>query len=133
MSDPSKVLDELERLSKAATPGPWRWWTSNSWRRLSSDPSGKDGDVLCPDKHPIDGHPDCCIKQEDMAHIAAANPETVLALVELARAVIAERSASRHFGKVIGNPDAAYLARDKLLAETERVNAALKKLGGIGG
>lgn len=28
------------------TAGPWRWWTSNSVRRLSSDATGKDGDVL---------------------------------------------------------------------------------------
>jgi len=28
------------------TPGPWRWWTSNSRLRLSSDATHKDGDVL---------------------------------------------------------------------------------------
>lgn len=28
------------------TPTPWRWWTSNSFLRLSSDVTGKDGDVL---------------------------------------------------------------------------------------
>jgi hypothetical protein len=28
------------------TPGPWRWWTSNSYSRLSSDATGKDGDVM---------------------------------------------------------------------------------------
>lgn len=28
------------------TRGPWRWWTSNSLLRLSSDETGKDGDVL---------------------------------------------------------------------------------------
>ena len=28
------------------TPWPWRWWTSNSRLRLSSDATGKDGDVL---------------------------------------------------------------------------------------
>lgn len=28
------------------TPGPWRWWTSCSFNRLSSDATGKDGDVL---------------------------------------------------------------------------------------
>ena len=38
-------LDELERLAKAATPGPWEWWTSNSFLRLSG-PDGRDGGVL---------------------------------------------------------------------------------------
>lgn len=31
------------------TPGPWKWWTSNSWRRLCSDPGrGKSTFVLLP-------------------------------------------------------------------------------------
>jgi hypothetical protein len=28
------------------TPLPWEWWTSNSHHRLSSKPTGRDGDVL---------------------------------------------------------------------------------------
>jgi len=28
------------------TPGPWEWWTSNSFLRLSSKATGKDGDVI---------------------------------------------------------------------------------------
>ncbi|WNG69303.1 hypothetical protein [Cupriavidus gilardii] len=38
-------LDELGRLAKAATPGPWEWWTSNSFLRLSGS-DGRDGGVL---------------------------------------------------------------------------------------
>ena len=30
-------LAELERLEREATPGPWRWWTSNSHTRLGTD------------------------------------------------------------------------------------------------
>lgn len=64
------------------TPGPWRWWTSNSWRRLTSeatDRQRRDGGVLCPTTSRSDGHPDCIIKQEDMDLIAAA-PELYGAL-----------------------------------------------------
>lgn len=28
------------------TPGPWKWWTSNSFLRLSSQATGKDGGVI---------------------------------------------------------------------------------------
>lgn len=40
------ALETLRALLATATPGPWRWWTSNSHDRLSSDTTGKDGDVL---------------------------------------------------------------------------------------
>ena len=41
-----RSTQELRDLHAAATKGPWRWWTSNSHQRLSSDATGKDGDVL---------------------------------------------------------------------------------------
>ena len=40
------------------TPGPWRIWTSCSFRRISSAATGKDGDVLCAVVQRSDGHPD---------------------------------------------------------------------------
>ena len=40
------------------TPGPWRWWTSCSFRRLSSEATGRDGDVLSAVTQRSDGHPD---------------------------------------------------------------------------
>lgn len=40
------------------TPGPWRWWTSCSFRRLSSEATGRDGDVLHAVTQRSDGHPD---------------------------------------------------------------------------
>lgn len=33
-------------MSLSHTPTPWKWWTSNSFKRLSSEATGKDGDVL---------------------------------------------------------------------------------------
>lgn len=63
---------------KRFTPGPWEWWTSNSFLRLSSKATGKDGGVI--DSTVMrDGHPTLLVKKEDMALIAAA-PELLEAL-----------------------------------------------------
>jgi hypothetical protein len=63
-------------MSEKFTPGPWKWWTSCSWRRLTAHNKRggdykKEGDVLCPTKcH--DGHPDLIVTEADMALIAAS-------------------------------------------------------------
>ncbi|MGK8932029.1 hypothetical protein ACRS85_03900 [Pluralibacter gergoviae] len=62
------------------TPPPWKWWTSNSFRRLSS--ADKDGGVICPTVQRSDGHPDLIVSKEDMALIEAA-PELLGTLQEL--------------------------------------------------
>lgn len=63
---------------KSYTPGPWEWWTSNSFLRLSSRSTGKDGGVI--DSYKMsDGHTSLSVKYEDMALIAAA-PELLEAL-----------------------------------------------------
>lgn len=62
------------------TPGPWEWWTSNSFLRLSSKATGKDGGVI--DSYRMsDGHTSLSVKYEDMALIAAA-PELLEELIE---------------------------------------------------
>ena len=54
------------------TPGPWEWWTSNSWRRLRSNPAnGRDLGVVTPFVTP-DRHADLEVSPADMALIAAA-------------------------------------------------------------
>lgn len=69
------------------TPGPWRWWTSNSFRRLSSDATGRDGDVLCAVVQPSDGHPDIHFTnggpEGPDARLIAAAPELLAALQRL--------------------------------------------------
>jgi hypothetical protein len=60
------------------TPGPWTWWTSNSWRRLRHDDRGKSVDVLMPCIAP-DGQPDITVSKDDMVLIAAA-PDLLAAL-----------------------------------------------------
>lgn len=60
------------------TPGPWKWFTSNSHMRLSSLSTGRDGDVI----HAYtaaDGVPVVNVKWQDAELIAAA-PELLEAL-----------------------------------------------------
>ncbi|EQA1703501.1 hypothetical protein ACXYXE_004104 [Cronobacter dublinensis] len=60
------------------TPGPWEWWTSNSFLRLSSQATGKDGGVI--DSYAMsDGHTSLSVSMADMALIAAA-PDLLEAL-----------------------------------------------------
>lgn len=67
--------------NKTHTPGPWEWWTSNSFLRLSSKATGKDGDVIDSFKM-SDGHTSLSVRHEDMALIAAA-PDLLQALQAL--------------------------------------------------
>lgn len=64
------------------TPGPWEWWTSCSWKRLTSkDAAGRwmqQGNVLCP-SIASDGHPVLDVSEADMSLIAAA-PDLLEAL-----------------------------------------------------
>ncbi|TQI87601.1 Ead/Ea22-like protein [Serratia marcescens] len=73
-------INELRTAALDATPGPWVWFTSNSMVRLSSVPSGKDGDVLSAFRA-TDGVPCVSISRCDMEFIAAANPAAILNLL----------------------------------------------------
>lgn len=87
------------------TPGPWEWWTSNSFLRLSSKATGKDGGVI--DSTVMrDGHPTLIVKKEDMALIEAA-PELLEALqiicffedISSAQREIAEAAIAKALGE----------------------------------
>jgi hypothetical protein len=87
-------------MNAAFTPGPWRWWTSNSWRRLTSearDRNRPDGGVLCPITL-RDGHPDCAVSEADMALIAAA-PDLYEALYqcETVMMIVQPRSHTKEY------------------------------------
>lgn len=60
------------------TPGPWQWWTSNSFLRLSSQATGKDGDVIDSFKM-SDGATSLSVKVADM-HLIEAAPDLLEAL-----------------------------------------------------
>lgn len=86
-----EAWDRLEALAKAATPGRWFWEKDGGdFRRLRApcrDATGIDEYVLRPDHdyHRDRDEIDC--EEEDAAFIAAANPETILRLLSLARQV----------------------------------------------
>lgn len=68
------------------TPGPWQWWTSNSFLRLSSQATGKDGDVIDSFKM-SDGATSLSVKVDDM-HLIAAAPNLLNELQRLRDYVI---------------------------------------------
>lgn len=77
-------LDELERLASAATPGPWDWYSETGITPFvctySEDSKGNralKGSVGV-------GSPKVLVK--DVQYIAAANPDTVLKLIAVAKA-----------------------------------------------
>jgi hypothetical protein len=81
-NDSGLNLDHLAALARAATPGPWSWWTSNSTLRLTGA-DGRDGGVLYGYARQGDGDVNCALN--DQTFIAAANPAAVLELIALAR------------------------------------------------
>jgi hypothetical protein len=85
------------------TPGPWEWWTSNSFLRLSSRTTGKDGGVI--DSYKMsDGQTSLSVKFEDMTLIAAA-PELLELVLHVRNCVkndgIYEPANLDYFDKVI--------------------------------
>src|SRR4051812_35402962 len=62
----------------AHTPAPWKWHTSNSWKRLKRDDHGVTQNVLEPYVCK-DGHPDVSCSAEDMRVIEVA-PELLAML-----------------------------------------------------
>jgi len=95
-------FSERKAAAMAATPGPWEWFTSNSMARLSSIPSGKDGDVLSAFRA-SDGVPCVSVSQPDMAFIAAANPAVVLALLDRIAELEAKTEMTMGVGSGNGN------------------------------
>lgn len=104
--------DDLEVKAKAATQGEWQWFTSNSHNRLSSLESGKDGDVISAFKA-VDGMACVNVSKPNMAFIASANPQTVLELIEIAKAAEnmllstnrwEQLTLALRLAKLLGNP-----------------------------
>ena len=66
-----RVMDDSE----------WQLQTSNSFRRIGT--TFGDGNVLCGTKHPRDGHPDLLAPPGVLDYIVAAQPQVILALLDL--------------------------------------------------
>lgn len=84
---------ELERLATVcadASPGPWEWWTSCSFRRLTGA-DGKDGGVLRAVVY-RDGQPGVEVREEDAALIVAAREHLHRLLAEVKERREAERA-----------------------------------------
>ncbi|WP_176000243.1 hypothetical protein [Burkholderia vietnamiensis] len=71
----------LLRFAESATRGRWKWWTSNSVRRLTAA-DGPDGGVAQAYMIPGENTADIRISAEDMAFIEACNPEAIIALLK---------------------------------------------------
>ena len=87
MTEAPQALPGLARIEAALAagpaPGPWTWWTSCSFRRLSSDTTGGDGDVLCGTVQLSDNHPDIHASAATMEYIAACDPDTIRSILAL--------------------------------------------------
>ena len=95
----------------------WRWWTSNSWRRLTAHNKrngnyAQQGDVLCPVNSASDGHPDLVVLPENMSAIEAV-PELYSALLAAALALRSYQhgNASPELAEEIADAAEAALAK----------------------
>lgn len=98
----------LLALAEAATEGPWKWWTSNSWRRLRGG-ERDEHHVAEPCIQRPDNHPDILISQADQDFIAASRSLAPA----LARDVIAMAEALEK----ISHLDPQDISRDQFVAQ----------------
>lgn len=102
---------------QAHTPGPWTWWTSNSWRRLRHDDpaTGHTVSVVEPYNQRSDNHPDVIVSEADMALIAAA-PDMLAELKSLRKRFYRALELTGTTGEFA---DAAVAAADAIIAKAE--------------
>jgi hypothetical protein len=72
--------NKLREIAERATPGPLKWWTSNSAKRQTAG-RGPDGGVLHATMVRRD-YADVACGAADVDHISAVDPTTVLALLD---------------------------------------------------
>ncbi|MDM2751468.1 hypothetical protein OGY07_19265 [Citrobacter sp. Cs237] len=105
------------------TPGPWEWWTSNSFLRLSSKTTGRDGDVI--DSFGMsDGATSLSVKADDMNLIAAAP--------DLLEALQLSLNAMNEMGDILNFHDLAEQSKvDELTPAFDKARAAISKALGV--
>lgn len=101
------------------TPGPWEWWTSNSFLRLSSKTTGRDGDVI--DSFGMsDGATSLSVKADDMNLIAAAP--------DLLEALQLSLNAMNEMGDILNFHDLVEQSKvDELTPAFDKARAAISK------
>jgi|GEM_PF-4685191 len=81
MTDLSELVQMIKAAAEKATPGKWMWWTSNSFLRLSSDATAKDGGVI--DSYRMtDGHTSLRVSKADQDFIALCFPENITVIID---------------------------------------------------
>ena len=81
VSDYGKRLAAIEGRASAATKGPWKWWTSNSHRRLTSEGGHVGGIAYGETQH--DGCDNIVISDADMAFTEHAREDIPWLLAQL--------------------------------------------------
>ncbi len=93
------IGERLEQIDVTLPAGPWKLWTSCSYRRISG-PRGADGGVLHAYKQRSDGHPDLSMPEEQLQALVDLRNALPAVREELARlrkieSLHAERLPSR--------------------------------------
>lgn len=144
MTDISELVQKIKTAAEKATPGKWTWWTSNSFLRLSSDATAKDGGVI--DSYRMtDGHTSLRVSKADQDFIALCFPENITVIID----ALEKKQESNEFLKgqlselANFNPDwdkleacygswreiaAELLVAKERIAELEVIRAAAEKL-----
>ncbi len=107
------------------TKGPWKWWTSNSWRRLVGGPPGEEKMVAEPTTHPEDGHLNIAISLDDMAFMERAVNCHEELLIGLKRLAYHAKRMDAFIPPQDNSYDAEAVAR--FLASIELAEAAIAK------
>lgn len=76
------TLREIAEAAKRMQPGAWHLQTSNSFRRIGSEKTRGDGDVICAIMAPSDGQPDLLAKPGVLEYVATMNPTRAIALLD---------------------------------------------------
>lgn len=119
----------LRKMCEAATPEPWEWWASNSWRRLRNDCGGGVHSNVALPTVGNDGQPDIQVRPEDMAFIAAARtalPAALDRIEALERHIATREEVDEPWRAAFGAE--GDLAREAVLADRAASTARVARL-----
>lgn len=122
-------LDELERLAREATAGPWYRLYDDYGE--SEPPDMRPGTYFLTDAPHGDQHPIAqAVAGPDAAYIAAANPEVILDLIHQAKRGARIETAAR---EALANIEEAYLGdrRDRVVRLTSGLDGAARRIHAI--